>query len=526
MMQFNDRVIALLDSRAAIVLAFTLTVVWGFWFMPLYDVDEGAFTEATREMMESGNYISIYLNGEPRHDKPVLIYWLQAASAQLFGLNEFSLRLPSILASLGWVVALFMFARRHTDEKTARVATLLLLLSLYVGLVAKAAIADALLHLFLVLSMFEIYNYYCTPAKVRLMRIFMWMGLGFLTKGPIAVFVPFVTSGIFYLSYGRWREWLTLVFNPLGLLLFIAIVLPWHVAVYLDTGWAFFEGFYLQHNLDRYSDSMEGHGGSVFYYVLVAPLIVMPFAGWFIANLSQLKQLQQPLVRFIWIWFIIVLLLFSFSSTKLPHYLLYGMTGLFLLMAISRDQLQNRWLAFVPVVFFMALCVALPQLFAWLAANSDRELEQALFETGAGNLAGWPQLILLVTFLLMLVVMRLQASIWQRLLLIGFLQAVAVSVVITPVVLDTMQAGPKTAGLLAKEQGKKLVLYRVYQPSVSLYSEQVIRKEAAQPGEWAYVRIDRLDDYLESAPAGSRRVIFKQAPAALVETLDTQGGDK
>ncbi|OOZ39784.1 hypothetical protein BOW52_06820 [Solemya elarraichensis gill symbiont] len=89
-----------------------------------------------------------------------------------------------------------------------------------------------------------------------------------------------------------------------------------------------------------------------------------------------------------------------------------------------------------------------------------------------------------------------------------------------------MQAGPKAAALLAKEQEKKLVLYRVYQPSVSLYSEQVIRKEAAQPGEWAYVRIDRLDDYLESAPAGSRRVIFKQAPAALVETLDAQNGNK
>ncbi len=526
MMQSNDRLVAWLNSRAAIMLAFALTVVWGFWFMPLYDVDEGAFTEATREMMESGNYISIYLNGEPRHDKPILIYWLQAASAQLFGINEFALRLPSILASLGWVLALFVFARRHTDEKTARVATLLLLLSLYVGLVAKAAIADALLHLFLVLSMFEIYNYYCTPAKARLMRIFMWMGLGFLTKGPIAIFVPFVTSGIFYLSYGRWREWLTLVFNPLGLLLFIAIVLPWHIAVYLDSGWAFFEGFYLRHNLDRYSDSMEGHSGSIFYYVLAAPLVMLPFAGWFIANLSQLKQLQQPLDRFIWIWFFIVLLLFSFSSTKLPHYLLYGMTGLFLLMAIYRDKFENRWLAFVPVVFFMALCVALPQLFALLAEHSDRALEQALFEAGAISLAGWHQLVLIIVFLLTLVCIRLQTSIWQRLLLIGFLQAVAVAVVITPVVLNTMQAGPRAAGLLAKEQGKKLVLYRVYQPSVSLYSEQVIRNEEAQPGEWAYVRVDRLDNYLKSAAAGTRRVVFQQVPAVLVETLDTQSSDK
>ena len=240
-----------LASPAALGLAFVL-LIWGFWSSPLYDLDEGAFTEATREMMASGNYVSIYLNGEPRQDKPILIYWLQATSAHLFGLNEFALRLPSVLAALAWVWALVAFGRRHVDRETGIIAGILLCLSLYIGLIARAAVADALLNLFLALTLFEIYNYYRQPGRAVHLRVFLWMGLGFLTKGPVAVLFPFLISGLFFLSYGRWRDWLAALIYWPGILLFLAIVLPWHIAVYLDSGWAFFEGFYLHHNLDRY----------------------------------------------------------------------------------------------------------------------------------------------------------------------------------------------------------------------------------------------------------------------------------
>ena len=81
-------------------------VVAGFFInihaVPLFDLDEGAFSEATREMFVRGDFISPYLNGAPRYDKPVLIHWLQAASVWTLGLNEFALRLPSALAATLW----------------------------------------------------------------------------------------------------------------------------------------------------------------------------------------------------------------------------------------------------------------------------------------------------------------------------------------------------------------------------------------------------------------------------------------
>ena len=78
-------------AAAAIVASF----YWMLGAAPLFDVDEGAFSQATLEMFERGDFLSTYLNGEPRYDKPILIYWLQASSVKSFGFNEFALRLPS-----------------------------------------------------------------------------------------------------------------------------------------------------------------------------------------------------------------------------------------------------------------------------------------------------------------------------------------------------------------------------------------------------------------------------------------------
>lgn len=516
---------AFLASRAAIAAALVVAMIWGFWSPPLYDLDEGAFSEATREMMVSGNYASIFLNAEPRHDKPILIYWLQAASAHLFGLNEFALRLPSVLAGLTWVWALFAFTRRHLDGVTAGVAAMLLALSLFVGLIAKAAVADALLNLFLALALFDIYNHFRHPSRYLLLRIFVWLGLGFLTKGPVAVVFPVLVSGLLYLGDGRWREWLRLVFDPMGLLLFVAIVLPWHIAVYLDSGWAFFEGFYLHHNLARYGNAMEGHSGGVFYYALVAPLLLMPFSGWFLNTLGNWRAaLGDPLDRFAWLWFFSVLLVFSFSGTKLPHYMLYGITGVVLLMARYRDRLHNAWLGFVPPLILLGALSVLPQLFEYLARNTARDYDRGLFEAGAQAFSGWPQLLCVFVLALAVLFVFLPLSLWRRLLLIGFAQAALVAGVIVPTVLDVLQAGPKAAGLFAGEQGKDVVFYRVYQPSVSVYRQQVITHEPAVPGQWVYVRSDHVAEFLAQPSPYHKHIVFSQPPATLI-AIDAKPAD-
>ena len=94
-------------SVAAVLLSFFLALGRA----PLFDVDEGAFSQATLEMFQRGDYLSTYLNGEPRYDKPILVYWLQAASVLAFGPTEFAFRLPTALCATLWCALVFLFTR-------------------------------------------------------------------------------------------------------------------------------------------------------------------------------------------------------------------------------------------------------------------------------------------------------------------------------------------------------------------------------------------------------------------------------
>src|SRR5437763_12236328 len=108
-------------SRIALVIYCAILFFWNLGAAPLVDVDEGAFSEATREMLARGDFITTYLNGELRFDKPILTYWLQAIPVSLAGPVEWAFRLPSALAASLWVWLLYRFARREAPE-TASIA--------------------------------------------------------------------------------------------------------------------------------------------------------------------------------------------------------------------------------------------------------------------------------------------------------------------------------------------------------------------------------------------------------------------
>ena len=187
-----------LPKRApwALALALLALALFQLGAAPLFDVDEGAFSEATREMLASGDWGHTTLNGEDRFDKPILVYWLQSASVSAFGLNEFALRLPSALCAWGWALALFGFAAPRLGQRSAANAALMLATSLGVLAIGRAATADSLLNLLLVLAVFDAWRWLESESKTALRRAFAWMGLGLLAKGPVAVLVPVAVQRI------------------------------------------------------------------------------------------------------------------------------------------------------------------------------------------------------------------------------------------------------------------------------------------------------------------------------------------
>ena len=248
-----------------------------------------------------------------------------------FGVNEWAFRLPSALAATLWAMLIFGFVRRIADARRALLAALLMTTSLSVTIIGKAATADALLNLWLAASLLSLYLYLHEGWRGWLYLTAVAMGLGVLTKGPVAVVIPVGVSLLYCASRGEWRIWLRLVSDGRAWVLFALIALPWYVIQYLRDGEGFLSGFLLRHNLDRFQQPLEGHGGGWWYYLPVLLVGMLPYTTVLIRVLARSRAyFSEALGHYLLLWFSLVLILFTLAATKLPHYLIYGYTGLFL----------------------------------------------------------------------------------------------------------------------------------------------------------------------------------------------------
>ncbi len=480
-------------------LILALAVFIGFYgyigSMPLFDLDEGAFTTATREMFLRHDFITPYLNSVPRFDKPILIYWLQAASAVLFGFNEFAFRLPSALASTAWVWVIYRFVAQVADSKKAFYAALIAATSLMPTVVGKAAIADAVLMLLITLAMFAIFRHWQTAKAAYIRWAYLAMALGFLTKGPVAVLIPAVVSLLFYLSTGRFGAWWRAVLDWRGLSIFLIIAMPWYVVEYLREGQAFIEGFFLKNNVGRFNSPMEGHSGGFWFYPVVTLFALLPFTGLVLVavknSISDLRPLrvlvlsdEAALKRFAWIWFLFVLVIFSFSGTKLPHYLNYGLVGLIIIMALAFPKISNRFLHLAPVALFFIILLILPLALNLTVHQINPPYVQDMLADRAAYF-GWGWYAPLAVFLGLL----LFAAFKRRIALVSIMVPLALSFSfmvnarLLPIVAQLQQGPIKTAGLIARDLPGPALMVGMNTPSFGVYAGKILKKGKPEPGD-------------------------------------------
>jgi 4-amino-4-deoxy-L-arabinose transferase-like glycosyltransferase len=417
--------------------------------------------------------------------------------------------------------------RARLDAATATVAGLLMALALQVLIIGRAAVADAVLNLFIALAFFDIYRWRLAPRRATLLRVYLWLGLGFLTKGPVAVFFPLVVSLLYFGSLRALGAWRRAVLDWRGWLVFAAVAGPWYLAIYLDDGPGFFQSFFLGHNLGRYGGVTHGHDGFPGYYFVMLPLVLLPFTGLFLSLLPRLRRLwADPLDRFLVLWFATVFTVFSFSGTKLPHYLVYGITPVFVLMARHREALTNRWLAFAPPLALAVVLVGLPELLAPLAERAERAHERAMFSTGQEALGGWYRLGTLAGLAaLIALLLWSRVRLWQRLVLAGVVQALLVVGLVVPRVFQVMQAPVKEAGQIARALDEPTVIYRTSMPSFSVYRRAVTpERDRPAPGELVFARIDKLDRLAAAVAPHRLQPLYQRGPVALMRVVGAAPG--
>lgn len=484
---------------------YLIVVVFPAGMVPLFDHDEGAFAEATREMLKYGDFITTRLNGELRFDKPILIYWFQALSVLLFGINEFAFRLPSVIAGALWGYGLYRFVSRFFDSRKAFLAVLFLFTSIQTNIIMKAAIADSLLNLFLALAMIQIYYHSVYDDEKHIYLTHIFMGLGMLTKGPVAVVIPFSVSLFYYLSINDFGRWVRAVFHPIGLFLFLLITLPWYGAEYAAQGQAFIDRFFLTHNVNRFSTPFEGHAGSMIYYIPVVLLGMFPFTSLFVRSILQSgyerdgSPEQTGLIRFSLIWFLFVLLFFSMSGTKLPHYIVYGYTPLFLLMAVQGNQLKKRIWIYLPSLLAGLTLLFLPELLHIVRETIQDDYAKIV-------LREWIELpgpTYRITMLLFLGYILLTASLDQwmgefRYAAIGMSLSLIVNYLTAPMFAGVLQTPVKEAARIAEKLNRPVVVWKIQQPSFSVYSQSMLEYRYPARGDLMFIRenyLPYLDEY-------------------------------
>jgi len=324
---------------AALLVVFSLIAFLpGFFQIPPVDRDEARFAQATKQMLESGQYVDIRFQNEVRYKKPVGIYWLQALAVkagEAAGVSDarttiWLYRLPSLFGAIGAVLLTYWAALAFVARRTALIAALMMASSVLLGVEARLAKTDAVLLFTCVAAMGAMARIYLmsrrTPERATGWKLpaLLWSALaaGVLVKGPLILM--FVALTVLTLSIadrsGRWIWRL----RPLSGFVWMAVlVLPWFAAIVAKSGTEFFADAVGQDMLAKVTGGQESHGAPPGYYFLLFWVTFWP--GSVLAGLAAPRIWQarhEPGARFLLAWLLPSWAVFEAVITKLPHYVL------------------------------------------------------------------------------------------------------------------------------------------------------------------------------------------------------------
>lgn len=315
---------------AALLVLTLLIFFMNLWEPGMYAPQEGRAGIIVRNMVESGDYLTIQFQGHDTTEKPIFFYWLCYVSYKIFGFNEFAFRFPAAAAGCLGVLLAYLIGRRIYGETTGIVAGFVLATSLFFVNFGRVARIDIVLGVAYAWAMYLLYRGYFEEMKAnwRLYLFYVALGICVLIKGPVSVAIAGFGVVLFALVKRDWRIFWEL--KPVsGLIIGLAVTCPWFAYEWVKTKGAYTTSFFLSHNVERFLGIQGTYGGGkrkpIFFYIpnlLAGALPWTVFLPFGVVKFFQSWKTLRPQTWFLLTWFASTLIFFSISAYKRPDYLM------------------------------------------------------------------------------------------------------------------------------------------------------------------------------------------------------------
>lgn len=319
-----------LGFRAAFALILLALAAFlpGLTGLPPVDRDEGRYIVATDRMVETGDYIDIRYQDQPRYHQPAGIYWLQSAAVLATGGPQhdevWPYRLPSLFAGMIAVLGAGLIGARVFGRNVGIAAGVLLAACLSLNFEARIAKTDAALLASVVVAQLVLMRAYLEPKLPALTAALFWiaLGVGLMIKGPVVAMVSFSTILVLVI-WDRRARWLLNLRPAWGVLITLAIALPWYVAIGVLTDGDFYARSIGRNFAGKIGSGDQNHGGPPGYHLIAFILFFWP--GWWLAARGvpyAWRERRTAAIRFLIAWIVPTWIIFEAIVTKLPHYVL------------------------------------------------------------------------------------------------------------------------------------------------------------------------------------------------------------
>jgi 4-amino-4-deoxy-L-arabinose transferase-like glycosyltransferase len=334
----------------------------------LFDWDEINFAESSREMIVTGDYSRVMVGFQPFWEKPPLFFWMQAVAMHVFGINEFSARLPNAIFGIITLLSLYYMGKRERNEQFGILWALSYFASLLPHLYFKSGIIDPVFNYFIFTGVYFLYRTMHEPISKLRHAIFAGglIGLAVLTKGPVGLLIPLL-SFISIIALYRFKLWPRLKDVLVFTFMILVVSSAWYGLEIIKNGpWFLVE--FIKYQLELFSRPVADHQQPFYYHFVVVLVGCFPMSVYALGSFRK-KCINDAFSSWMMTLFWVVMILFTIVTTKIVHYSSLAYLPLSFLAAtyitylIQEKQQVNRmliWLYLFLGVLFGTLLTLLP----------------------------------------------------------------------------------------------------------------------------------------------------------------------